>query len=115
MFLGANWSDVCKPVIDGLPDKVYVSFDIDGLQPYLCPNTGTPVPGGLSFEMAAFLIRQIVLAGKEIIGFYLCEVSPGNNPDDELDANAGARMLYHLINWTGVNRRKLLSGKWKFS
>lgn len=110
MFQGTNWSEICKTVIDELPDRVYISFDIDGLQPYLCPNTGTPVPGGLSFEMAAFLISQIVLDGKEIIGFDLCEVSPGNNPEDEWDANVGARMLYHLISWTGVSRGKLFSG-----
>ncbi|HMS53573.1 MAG TPA: arginase family protein, partial [Chitinophagales bacterium] len=39
-----TWADQCKKMISKLPKKVYISFDIDGLDPSLCPNTGTPVP-----------------------------------------------------------------------
>ena len=77
-------------VAAALPEKVYVSFDIDGLDPALCPSTGTPVPGGLTFQQAAYLLKRVVLAGTTIIGFDLNEVAPG--PDgDEWDANVGAR------------------------
>ena len=78
-----------EEVISTLPTNVYVSFDIDGLTPDLCPNTGTPVPGGVSYEQAIFMLQAIVKAGKRIIGFDLSEVSPGEN---EWDANVGARM-----------------------
>lgn len=93
IYTGKNWIDLCKAIIAELPDKVYISFDIDGLDPKLCPNTGTPVPGGLEFEQALFLFRELIDSGKKIIAFDLNEVSPGN---DEWDANVGARMLWKL-------------------
>lgn len=90
---GKPWFELFHSIIDQLPDKIYVSVDIDGLDPSLCPNTGTPVPGGLSFEQAAFLLQLIGESGKRIIGFDLCEVSPG---DGDWDGNVGARLLYQL-------------------
>jgi agmatinase len=85
---------------------VYISFDIDGLDPRFCPHTGTPVPGGLDFTEALFLIKKVARSGRKIIGFDLNEVSPGsaalNSPDSipdtaaEWDANVGARLLYKL-------------------
>ena len=77
-----------------LPEKVHVSFDIDGLDPVLCPHTGTPVPGGLAFEEATYLLSRLAASGKRIIGFDLVEVSPGKEGD--WDANVGARLLWHL-------------------
>lgn len=86
-------------VVDSLPHKVYVSFDIDGLDPRLCPHTGTPVPGGLNLHEVSFLLEKVVRSGRQIIGFDLTEVAPG--PDgDEWDGNVGARALYKLIGWT---------------
>ena len=86
-------------IVSALPEKVYVSFDIDGLDPVLCPHTGTPVPGGLSFHEASALLREVVKAGRTIVGFDLNEVAPGPE-GDEWDANVGARVLYKLIGWT---------------
>ncbi|WP_422359259.1 agmatinase family protein [Reichenbachiella sp.] len=94
-FEGANWQSLCKEIVTQLPDKVYISFDIDGLQPSLCPGTGTPVPGGLSFEESVYLINQVKASGRQIIGFDLCEVAPQTG-DKEWNANVGARMLYAL-------------------
>ena len=91
-YAGAIWKDQCEAIIDALPEKVHVSFDIDGLDPTLCPNTGTPVPGGLRFEEATYLLSRLA-AKRTIIGFDLVEVSPGK---DEWDANVGARLLWHL-------------------
>lgn len=93
-FLGKNWATQVKEIIQNLPQKVYISFDIDGLDPSLCPNTGTPVPGGLQFEEAMYLVDEIVASGREIVGFDLCEVCPGEN---EWDANVGARVLFRLF------------------
>jgi agmatinase len=104
-FQGQSWASQCEQIIKELPDLVYISFDIDGLHPKLCPNTGTPVPGGFELEQVIYLIKQIVKSNKKIIGFDLCEVSPGN---DEWDANVGARALWELCNWMGVSH-KLLS------
>ena len=96
-YQGDLWSNQCQKIIDCLPDRVYISFDIDGLSPHFCPHTGTPVPGGLDFNQAIYLLKMLVRAGKKIIGFDLCEVSPhANHPDEEWDGNVGARVAYKL-------------------
>lgn len=91
MLSGGTWQQQVDKIIEALPSKVYVSFDIDGLSPDLCPLTGTPVPGGLSFDQASYLLWNLKESGKEIIGFDLCEV--GNA---QWDGMVGARVLYKL-------------------
>lgn len=92
-YEGITWREQCDAIIASLPQKVHVSFDIDGLDPTLCPNTGTPVPGGFQYEEATYLLSRLVRSGRTIIGFDLVEVAPGK---DEWDANVGARLLFHL-------------------
>jgi agmatinase len=97
-------SESFEAAVGALPEAVYVSFDIDGLDPALCPHTGTPVPGGLSFHEASGLLGAVVGSGRRIVGFDLNEVAPGEG-DDEWDANVGARVLYKLIGWTLLSQR----------
>lgn len=104
LYEGKTWSGLADKIIGDLPQNVYISFDIDGLNPKLCPNTGTPVAGGLEFEQAVYLIKKLATSGKKIIGFDLSEVSPGL---DDWDANVGARLLYHLCNWMAVSQGRL--------
>jgi agmatinase len=100
VFRGASWQSMCDKILRELPEQVYLSFDIDGLNPSLCPGTGTPVPGGLSFDEAIHLVVAVARSGREIIGFDLCEVAPRLTPSgdiaDEWDGNVGARVLYKL-------------------
>jgi agmatinase len=99
-FEGENWSKIAQKIIQNLPENVWVSFDIDGLDPRFCPHTGTPVPGGLDFHEANHILSALVRSGRKIIGFDLNEVAPNlGNPDDEWDANVGARLLYKLSAW----------------
>lgn len=100
---GMPWRELVDSVVAELPEHVYLSWDIDGLDPTLCPHTGTPVPGGLSFEQAISLLEGIVRAGKRIVGFDLNEVAPG--PHDEWDGNVGARLLYKMIGWTLLSQK----------
>lgn len=95
-FQGETWLNIAQDIVDKLPEYVYISFDIDGLDPKYCPNTGTPVPGGLEFEQCFFLFELLVKNGRKIISFDINEVSPGKN--DDWDANVGARLLYRLSN-----------------
>lgn len=88
--------------VSKLPEKVYVSVDIDGLDPRYCPSTGTPVPGGLDFNELSMLLEAVVDSGRTIVGFDLMEVAPGG---DEWDGNVGARVLYKLIGWTLKSRK----------
>ena len=94
---GKTWGQVVEEILSFLTDRVYISFDIDGLQPHLCPHTGTPVPGGLSFEQIQVLLYKLSQSSKRIIGFDLCEVSP-ESPEllDSWDGNVGARVLFQL-------------------
>jgi agmatinase len=91
---GAPFARIADEIAAALPRDVYLSWDIDGLDPTLCPGTGTPVPGGLSWNEAIGLLRALVRAKKRIVGLDLCEVSPG---ETEWDANVGARLLYKMI------------------
>ncbi len=99
-FSGKTWQQQCDEIIAELPQKVTVSFDIDGLYSWYCPNTGTPVPGGFSYEQATYLLSKLANSDKEIIGFDLVEVAPG---DDDWDGNVGARMLYHMCGMLAKN------------
>lgn len=97
---GTPFMDLAARAIAELPKLVYISFDIDGLDPSLCPHTGTPVPGGLSFNQAVLLLKALKDSGRTVVGFDLVEVCPGPGAGEggvpEWDANVGARMLYKL-------------------
>jgi agmatinase len=96
---GFNLRELVRKRLEPLPEKVYVSFDVDGLDPSLCPNTGTPVPGGLTWHETMLWIEELAKSGRTIVGLDLNEVSPGDgDPEkDSWDAIVGARLLYRLI------------------
>ncbi len=104
LFDGESWSRIALRIVASLPRDVYVSFDIDGLDPALCPHTGTPVLGGLSFPEATALLRLVVESGRRIVGFDLSEVAPDPR-GGEWDGNVGARVLYKLIGFALLSRR----------
>ena len=95
MFEGQSWKQITDEIIGNLPQKVYISFDIDGLDRKLCPNTGTPVPGGFDSEEIIYLIRKVKESGRELIGFDLVEIGVGQT---DWDSNVGARILWRLCN-----------------
>jgi agmatinase len=99
LYSGTTWIDLCREIISHLPEYVYISFDVDGLDPKLCPSTGTPVPGGLELEQAFCLFRELVNSGRKIIGFDLSEVG-----DAEWDGNVGARIVFKLANLMDLSR-----------
>jgi len=106
-YEGKLWKRQCEEIIASLPNNVYISFDIDGLSPELCPNTGTPVPGGLSFGEVDYLLYLLASSNKKVVGFDLCEVSPGEA--GEWDANVGARILYKMCIYSMFNIKNSLS------
>lgn len=94
-FEGKTWQQFADQITSDLPDQVYLSFDIDGLDPKLCPNSGTPVAGGLEVEQVMYLVKKIIRSGRRLIGFDLCEVGVD---EKEWDSNVGARILWKLCN-----------------
>lgn len=100
-----SWRRVCNRIVAELPETNYISFDIDGLDPVLCPNTGTPVPGGLSFAEMTLLLRTLVDSGRKIVGFDLVEVAPDPTGVSEWDGNVAARVLYKMIGFALMSNR----------
>jgi len=98
LFKGKAFKSVLNELFKSLPKNIYISFDIDGLSPDHCPNTGTPVPGGLSYNQAVFMIQHLHSKGHSLIGFDLVEVSPDQNQvaGEGLDEVVGSRLLYEL-------------------
>ena len=103
-YNGDSWDRIVNRIINELPQNIYLSFDIDGLDPKLCPNTGTPVSGGFEVEHILFLLEKIVKSGRKIIAFDLNEVSPGVGND--WDANVAARLLYRICNLVALSHGK---------
>jgi agmatinase len=101
-YEGESFRQIIEEIVNQLPEQVYISFDIDGLDPKLCPNTGTPVQGGFETEQVFYLFNKILKAGKKIIGFDLSEVSTSENC---WDANVGARVLFKMCNLMVASNR----------
>jgi agmatinase len=83
-----------EPILSALTDEVFVTFDLDGLDPSVLPATGTPEPGGLDWYEAVDLLRAIS-ERKAIVGFDVVELAPlpGQVASDFL----AARLVYRLI------------------
>lgn len=101
-YKGITWEKQCDKIVGQLPQQVYVSFDIDGLDPKLCPNTGTPVAGGFETEQILYLLEMVVRSGRMLIGMDLNEV--GISEATEWDANVAARLLYRLCNILQISK-----------
>lgn len=79
---------------EGFPRDLYVTFDVDGLDPSLMPATGTPVPGGLGFEEALGLVERL-MEGRRIAGLDVVELAP--SPAHPHCDFAAAQLAYRLM------------------
>jgi len=95
LYDGTPWKEIVDDILDRLPENIFLSFDIDGLDPKLCPNTGTPVHGGFETDQVFYLLKKMVEKGKKFLGFDLVEVGTG---ETDWDSNVGARVLFKLCN-----------------
>jgi agmatinase len=86
-----DWID---EAVDSLTENVYLTIDIDGLDPSLVPTTGTPEPGGLGWYETLELIRQTAVK-KRIIGMDLVEFSKTENSD--APAFLCAKLVYKTL------------------
>jgi guanidinopropionase len=94
-FYELGWKNVVREIRTLMGDApVYVSFDIDCLDPAFAPGTGTPVAGGMSTFEALQTLRG--LKGLNIIGGDLVEVSPPYDPTG-ITALAGATILFEIL------------------
>lgn len=94
-FEGESWGNICREIVDKLPQKVYVSLDIDALKIEFCTHTNMPVPGGMTFDEVVYLVNCVVKSGRQIVGFDITEVV--SNIDDKMDAIVAVRLLTKMI------------------
>jgi agmatinase len=95
---GASWQEI---VSKNLSDNVYLTFDLDGLDPSLLPATGTPEPGGLFWDETMNLLK-IIGQDKNIVGFDVTELAPSkNHPASNYTA---AKLVYKILNYAFINR-----------
>jgi agmatinase len=95
---GKYGEDWIETLVNGLSNEVYITFDVDGLDPSIMPSTGTPEPEGLFYSDVLEIFRRIRSKGKNIIGFDIVELSPIENlhyPDLTV-----ARLIYKLLNYS---------------
>jgi agmatinase len=96
---GDSWMDICKEIASCLPSDVYLTCDIDVLTPALCPNTRTPIPGGITYNEIILLLKSLTTNGKKIVGFDIVETSPNENKST-IDGIVSANLLYQLCGWS---------------
>ena len=96
-------TDVILP--PDFPDDVYITFDVDGLDPSVIGATGTPEPGGLTWWQAMGIVKKIALEA-HIAGFDVVELAPKGG--DHASDFAAARLVYNLMGFAGLNSNNRL-------
>ena len=86
-------------ISDSLSERVYVSVDLDVLDPSFMPNVGTPEPGGLGWYDLVGLLRQVA-ERHTIVGFDVVELAPHEGPPAA--AYTAAKLVYKLIGYSTV-------------
>ncbi|MEE2835945.1 MAG: agmatinase [Myxococcota bacterium] len=102
----ADWDDGdgrsrLERFMDGLDGPVYISVDVDGLDPAFAPGTGTPVPGGLTTRELKSVLRR--LRGKQVVGGDIVEIAPGFDPTG-ITALVGADLLHTYVTLYALGR-----------
>ncbi|GAB4127175.1 MAG: agmatinase [Ignavibacteriales bacterium] len=89
-----------KKVLECLNENVYITFDVDGLDPSIIPSTGTPEPGGLLWDETLDLLKLVGME-RNIVGFDVVELS-----HDKLNISSfnTAKLIYKLINYSFANK-----------
>ena len=88
--------DVAARALESLSEHVYVSVDLDVLDPSFMAAVGTPEPGGMAWSEAMALLRTVA-EQRHVVGFDVTELSPGEGP--EASAYTAAKLVYKLIGY----------------
>ena len=95
-------ADWVAAVVEALPREVYLTFDVDGLDPSIVPGTGTPEPGGLGWWDAMALLREVA-ARRRVVAFDVVELLPQR--DAPLSEFAAARLVMKILGYLAAARR----------
>lgn len=88
-----NWVD---SAIDQMTDNVFITFDLDALDPSIMPSTGTPEPGGLLWYETLDFLKQ-VFEEKNVVGFDIVELCPNEN--DKSSDFLAAKLYYKMLSY----------------
>ena len=91
-----EWMD---RAVERLTQNVYVTFDLDGLDPSILPATGTPLPGGLQWYPTLRFLDK-VFRQRNVVGFDVVELCP--QPDNKVSDVLAATLVYKMINMQEV-------------
>jgi len=97
--LNSSW----ESILDSLSGSVYVSVDLDVLDPALMPAVGTPEPGGLTWHQLVSLLG-IVGESRRIVGFDVCELAPADGPP--ACSYTAAKLVYKLVAYACGNKNQ---------
>lgn len=87
------WMD---KVIDAMTDNIFITFDLDALDPSILPSTGTPEPGGLFWYETMEFLKQ-VFEDKNVVGFDIVELCPNDN--DKSSDFLAAKLYYKMLSY----------------
>jgi agmatinase len=93
MRANADWVD---RVVDSLSEHVYITIDVDGLDPAIMPATGTPEPGGLSWYETLTLLRRVI-ERRTVVGCDVVELSP--MPGHVAPNFLCAKLIYKILSY----------------
>ena len=97
--LNSSW----ESILDSLSGSVYVSVDLDVLDPALMPAVGTPEPGGLAWPQLVSLLGKVA-DSRRIVGFDVCELSPADGPP--ACSYTAAKLVYKLVAYACGNKNQ---------
>lgn len=92
-----NIDDVASRVLADLSPNVYISIDLDVMDPSIMPAVGTPEPGGMTWESLIGLLREVSIH-RNIVGFDVTELSPDEGP--EASTFIAAKLIYKMIGYS---------------
>ncbi len=92
-----SWMD---EVVELLDRDVYITIDLDSLDPSIMPSTGTPEPGGLSYRDVMHLVRKVIMK-KNLVGFDVVELCP--NPVNKAPDFLASKLIYQILSQRFLN------------
>jgi agmatinase len=98
MAVDDSWMD---SAIDQMTDNVFITFDLDALDPSIMPSTGTPEPGGLLWYETLEFLKQ-VFEEKNVVGFDIVELCP--NAKEKSSDFVAAKLYYKMLSYKFLNQ-----------
>ncbi len=89
----ASWMD---DVISKLTGNVYLTIDLDGLDPSIVPATGTPEPGGLTYYEVLNLVKKVI-DSRKLVGFDVVELCPNTN--SKASEFLATKLIYQILSY----------------